>query len=373
MRLVLTGGGTAGHIYPGLTLWQYIKQVEPDSSVLYIGSERGLERDLVTRANLPFSVIEAAALKRQLSLSAVRTAVVTYRGYQQSKRLLREFKPDVVVGTGGYVTLPVVYAASRLGIPSVIWEANARPGLTNQLCSRRAGAVAISFEGTERYFPRARRVVLTGNPRASEVQSITKAMTTEAQQRYRIDPTKKLILLFAGSRGAETVNDVMLSLIPRFASQPKWQLIHVTGEKHYETFVARVGNVPENVQILPFVYDMPALMPLADVVITRAGGATLAEICAFGIASILIPSPYVTANHQEENAKRLVEAGAARMLRESDLTADNLWRELSSVLESGKGATLRDKARAVAKPHSVETLYTLVKDVTADHGTDCSA
>ncbi|MBX5435587.1 MAG: undecaprenyldiphospho-muramoylpentapeptide beta-N-acetylglucosaminyltransferase [Alicyclobacillaceae bacterium] len=360
MRILLTGGGTGGHIYPALTLWAHVQRLHPDAQVLYIGGERGLERTLVERSGLPMEQIPAAGLKRQLSWSALRTAVTTYRGYRRALGLLRRFDPDVVVGTGGYVTLPVVFAAHRLGIPAVVWEANARPGLTNRLCARWVAAVAVSFPGSEPYFAAAKRVVVTGNPRASEAARVTREEVAEALARHRIDPAKKLILCFAGSRGAETVNEVVVELIPRFRTRPKWQFLYVTGEAHHERIASRLSTRPDNVRVVPFLYDMPQVMSAADVVITRAGGATLAEICALGVAAVLIPSPFVTDNHQEENARRLAERGAARMIRESDLTPQRLWDELSDLLDGGSAAPMRHAARALATPDAVDRLYEVV-------------
>ena len=362
MRLILTGGGTGGHIYPGLTLWNYIVQQEVQSELLYIGTKRGLEADIVPRSGLPFQTIRAAGLKRQVSLQAFRTFVETYQGYREAKRLLREWRPDVVVGTGGYVTLPVVYAAAALKIPSVIWEANARPGLTNQLCAKKADAVAISFADSERWFSGAKKIKLTGNPRASEVLHVDTSRIEAAREQFQIDGTRRLIVFFVGSRGAETVNEVLLKMIPRMTTRPDWHLLYVTGEAHFKQIEERISGV-ENVQLVPFIYDMPAVMKLADVAITRAGGASLAEICALGVPSLLIPSPYVTANHQEENASRLVSQGAARMLKERDLTPDVLWKELTILLDSSAGAMVRDHALQAATPNAVEDLYQLVRQV----------
>ncbi|WP_026961665.1 undecaprenyldiphospho-muramoylpentapeptide beta-N-acetylglucosaminyltransferase [Alicyclobacillus herbarius] len=367
MRIVITGGGTGGHILPGLALWRYIEKRHPGAKLLYLGSERGLEKGIVTRAGLPFATVEAAGLKRQLNPKALpetlRTFFITYRGYRQALRRLRTFDPDVVVGTGGYVTLPVVFAAHRLGIPSVIWEANARPGLTNLLCARKADAVAISFADSRKWFTKARKVVFTGNPRASEVVKVSSDDLRHARDKYGVDAKRKLIVVYAGSRGAETVNRVMVDWIPSFHARPDWQLFYVTGEAHYDSVMASIPNLPSNVRLFPFIDDMPSLLPQADVVVTRAGGATLAEICALGLASILIPSPYVTANHQEENAMRLVERGAAVMVRESELSAGRLGEEVAKILEQGAGLTLRENARRLATPRAVEDLYGLVMDV----------
>lgn len=360
MRIVLTGGGTGGHIYPALTLWRHLSQKHPDAEVLYIGTSKGLEQGIVGHEGIRFEVIRAAGLKREVSLKAIRTVLETYAGFRRAKRILKEFRPDVVVGTGGYVTLPVVYAASKLRIPSVIWEANARPGLTNQLCAKKAEAVAVSFPGTERWFKGAKRVALTGNPRASEVQHITPELQTQARQTYGIDAAKKLILCFAGSRGAETINRVLVELLPRLEERPDWQMLYVTGEAHYHEIDRMASPVPSNVRILPFIHDMPAVLPQAAVAVTRAGGATLAEICSLGVPSILIPSPYVTANHQEENAKPLVEHKAAKMIRESDLSAGTLWDALAKVLDSDEHVQMRENALQLATPQAVADLYDLV-------------
>jgi len=367
MKVVFTGGGTGGHIYPALSLWQHMKTVHPDASALYIGTNEGLERGIVSRTELPFCAISAAGLKRQLNLSAAKTAGKTLRGYFQAKRHLRTFKPDVVVGTGGYVTLPVIYAARALGIPSVIWEGNARPGLTNQLCARRATAVAVVFPDSRKWFRKdAAHVRVTGNPRASEVLQVKQADIDAMTRAHNVQPTQKLILVYAGSRGAETVNRVMAKMAERFSTRPTWRLMVVTGEKHFATAQIAFGQCPANVELVPFFYDMPAVLPRADVVITRAGSSTLAEICALGLASILIPSPYVTANHQEQNAQQLASVGATRMLREADLTPDVLWNELVKLLDGGEAEQVRNAARSLATPNAVESLYDLVMATVSD-------
>lgn len=360
MRILVTGGGTGGHVYPALTVWNYILRQHPDAEVLYVGSENGLEKDIVPRTGIPFATIPAAGLRRELSLRAAKTAWLTLSGYRLAKRLVRRFRPDVVLGTGGYVTLPVVYAAARLKVPVVVWEANARPGLTNQLCARKASTVAVCFPGGERFFPKGTRLVLTGNPRGSEVLEVPAASINDAKKTYGIRDGRKLIVGYMGSRGAETVNHVVQEVIPRFADKPDWQLLYVTGSAHYETFCAELQGLPHNVQVVPFLHDMPSILPSAAAVLTRAGGATLSEICALGLASVLVPSPYVTANHQEENARRLFERGACEMVLEKELTADKLWSTLEQVLETNHGETLRKNARTMATDHAVRDLYDLL-------------
>ncbi|GGI97191.1 UDP-N-acetylglucosamine--N-acetylmuramyl-(pentapeptide) pyrophosphoryl-undecaprenol N-acetylglucosamine transferase 1 [Alicyclobacillus cellulosilyticus] len=363
MRLVLTGGGTGGHIFPALALWRYLHQHHPDAEVLYVGGEQGLERDIVPREGLPFVTVPAAPLRRQMSPSVLRTVAVTYRGYREARRLLQSFHPDVVLGTGGYVTLPVVWAAQRLGIPTVIWEGNAAPGLSNRLCARRADAVALAFPGAEAAFRGAGRVIVTGNPRASEVMAASPERLAQARAMYRIDPDKRLVVCYTGSRGSETVNGVIAQVVPRFAEVPRWQLLFVTGEAHFARVMERLGAVPDNVTVVPFIHDMPAVLPQASAVVTRAGSSTLAEICALGVPSVLIPSPYVTANHQEHNARRLAEQGAAWMIREAELTPSALWQALATVLHPERAARMREAARRLGTPDAVARLYEVVLSV----------
>jgi UDP-N-acetylglucosamine--N-acetylmuramyl-(pentapeptide) pyrophosphoryl-undecaprenol N-acetylglucosamine transferase len=361
MKVVFTGGGTGGHIYPALSLWRYMKERESELEAHYIGTREGLESTIVGPLDLPFATVEAAGLRRQISIAAVRTLLKTTRGFFQARRLLRSWKPDIVVGTGGFVTLPVVFAARSLGIPSVVWEGNARPGLTNQLCARRCDAVAICFEESRRYFPGARNVVLTGNPRASEVVSVDVRQKREALDTYRILRDQKVILIFTGSRGSESVNEVVVRVLPKFAEHPEWRCLFVTGEKHYESFVSKLGNLPRNVSVYPFIHDMPSLLPNVDLLISRAGSSTLAEICTVGIGSILIPSPYVTANHQEANAAGLVREGAAKMIREADLTEESLWQSIVEALDDKRLADMKQRAKQFGTPDAVVRLYDLVK------------
>ncbi|MBF8377566.1 undecaprenyldiphospho-muramoylpentapeptide beta-N-acetylglucosaminyltransferase [Alicyclobacillus mali] len=362
MKVLLTGGGTGGHIFPALSLWRHLKARVGDAAVLYVGTEQGLESRLVPEAGVPFVSVHAAGLRRELSLNAVRTLATTYRGYREALRVVRDFRPDVAVGTGGFVALPVIYAATKLGVPSVIWEGNARPGLTNQLLMRRVDAVAVCFPESEASFARAKRVVFTGNPRGSEVVEVSAADKRRALDNYRILRGQRVILIVFGSRGSETANRVVAEMLSRFADRPDWRVLFVTGERHFEDIQNQVGPLPRNVTLHPFIADMPALLPHVDLMVSRAGSSTLAEICALGVASILVPSPYVTANHQEENAMQLARAGAARVLREADLTPDVLWKEICDMLE-GDLADIQARARSFGRPDAVRRFGDLVLEV----------
>ncbi|RSL31346.1 undecaprenyldiphospho-muramoylpentapeptide beta-N-acetylglucosaminyltransferase [Salibacterium salarium] len=361
MKVVVTGGGTGGHIYPALALVKEIKRLEPNSEFLYIGTNRGLESDIVPRADIPFQTIAISGFQRKLTWKNLRTVWRFVRGTAKAKQMMKDFGADIVVGTGGYVAGPVVYAASKLGIPSIIHEQNSVPGLTNKFLSRYVDKVAVSFEESASFFP-SEKVIYTGNPRASEVTNIT---PPSPLKELGLDEYKKTILIVGGSRGARPINEAFLEALPT-VSDKQWQFLYVTGSVHYENVIEEVkkaGN-PENVVIQPFIHNMPAVLSYADLLISRAGATTLAEITALGLPSILIPSPYVTNNHQEKNAKSLSDKGAALLRTEDDWNADTLVYDTDSILfDETKWEAMHKAALTLATPHAAEDIYRLMENL----------
>lgn len=296
MKVAVSGGGTGGHIYPALALIREIQKKDENVEFLYIGTEKGLESKLVPRENIPFKSIHITGFKRRISFENVKTILRFLKGVRDSKKMLKEFKPDVVIGTGGYVCGPVVYAAAKMGIPTIVHEQNSVPGLTNKFLSRYVDKIAICFEEAREFFPE-QKVALTGNPRASEVlgQDGIKGRLS-AGLKLKI-PT---VLIFGGSRGARPINEAVVKSLTELSGKP-YQVLYVTGDVHFEDVqkeVELVGN-PENVIIKPFIHNMPEVLSGVDLTVARAGATTLAELTSLGIPSILIPSPYVTDNHQE--------------------------------------------------------------------------
>ncbi|MFD2371069.1 undecaprenyldiphospho-muramoylpentapeptide beta-N-acetylglucosaminyltransferase [Brevibacillus sp. GCM10020057] len=335
MRVVLTGGGTGGHIYPALAVAREVARQDSQAAFLYIGSKHGLEAQLVPRTDIPFQSVEISGLKRKLSFDNVKTVWKFIRAVSDSKRMLREFAPDVVIGTGGYVCGPVVYAAARLGIPTLIHEQNVVPGLTNKFLSRSVSKVAVSFSESLAFFPSA-KTVLTGNPRATEVMH----GNAEAGRAFLgVDKNKKIVLIFGGSRGARAINEAVLSIVGRLSGLADTHFVYVTGDVHYEKISAslrELGNIPGNLSVLPFVHNMPDVLAATHILVGRAGASTLAEVTALGVPSILIPSPYVTNNHQEKNARGLERAGAAVVIVERELTGETLLQTLTGLLSDEK-------------------------------------
>ncbi|GGE66280.1 undecaprenyldiphospho-muramoylpentapeptide beta-N-acetylglucosaminyltransferase [Priestia taiwanensis] len=329
MKVLVSGGGTGGHIYPALALIREIKKHNDQAEFLYIGTEKGLENDIVRKADIPFKSIEITGFKRKLSFENVKTVMRFFKGVSDSKKYIKEFKPDVVIGTGGYVCGPVVYAAAKLGIPTIVHEQNSVPGVTNKFLSRYVDKVAICFEQAATFFP-TEKVVLTGNPRASEVLHHD---GIKGKESVGLHPTKKAVLVVGGSRGARAINEAVLEILGEIGNKD-YELLYVTGEVHYDSVMEEVkksGN-PSNVVIKPFVYNMPEVLAGMDLVVARAGATTLAELTALGKASILIPSPYVTNNHQEKNASSLKENGAALVRKEQELTGASLLQDMDNIL-----------------------------------------
>lgn len=337
MRVVLTGGGTGGHIYPAVAVARQLETEESAPAFLYIGGKRGLESKLVPQEKLPFKSIDITGFRRSLSLDNVKTVIRFLKGVKESKEMLRSFKPDVVVGTGGYVCGPVVYAAARLGIPTLIHEQNAIPGLTNRFLSRYANTVAVSFEGTESAFPAAKNVIYTGNPRATTVS------TANARRGYAtlgIPEDSTVVLVVGGSRGAKAINQAMIEMAPFVGKGKEAHFVYVTGEPYYEETLAALrgtlGALPTGLHVLPYVHNMPEVLACTSLIVNRAGASFIAEITALGIPSVLIPSPNVTNNHQEANARQLEREGAAVVILEKDLTGQALYEAIERVTADAK-------------------------------------
>ncbi|MFC3882671.1 undecaprenyldiphospho-muramoylpentapeptide beta-N-acetylglucosaminyltransferase [Bacillus songklensis] len=333
MRVLVSGGGTGGHIYPALALINEIKKYHRDVEFLYVGTEKGLESTIVKRAGVPFKSVEISGFKRKISFDNVKTIMRFLKAVQMSKQYIREFKPDVVIGTGGYVCGPVVYAAHKSGVPTIIHEQNSVPGLTNKFLSKYVDKVAICFEQAAAYFPEE-KVVLTGNPRASEVLHQDGGKGKES---VGLTQGKKAVLIVGGSRGARPINDAFLQILDKVGSKD-YEILYITGDVHYDKVldeVRKVGN-PSNVIIKPFVHNMPEVLAGVDLIVARAGATTLAEITALGLPSILIPSPYVTNNHQEKNARALSDKGAAVLCLEQQLSGEQLLHNIDNILTDSK-------------------------------------
>ncbi|WP_027366046.1 undecaprenyldiphospho-muramoylpentapeptide beta-N-acetylglucosaminyltransferase [Desulfotruncus alcoholivorax] len=354
MRFVVAGGGTGGHIYPALAIARGLKQRYPNCKIMYIGTGRGLEADIVPKAGYEFHAVRAVGIKRSLTLQNLKVPLEALAGYRESRKLIRGFAPRVVIGTGGYVCGPVLLAASRLKIPTLIHEQNALPGITNRILSRVVDRVAVTFEDSLRYFPGRAKPYLTGLPVRPEILS---ADREKARAKFGVGAGEIMVLCFGGSQGARSINRAVAEAIGPLSDLPGLKLLHVTGSGQHREFLQMLQSVagqsdpPGNINIVPYMYDMPEALAAADLVISRAGAATLAEITARGLPSVLVPFPYATGNHQEYNARALVSRGAAEMVRDAELNGTTLVNKLKQLLDSRqKLAKMAEASLRLGKP-----------------------
>jgi UDP-N-acetylglucosamine--N-acetylmuramyl-(pentapeptide) pyrophosphoryl-undecaprenol N-acetylglucosamine transferase len=367
MRVVLSGGGTGGHIYPAAAIGRQLQREDPGTELLYIGSANGLESRIVPKLGIPFETIEISGFKRKLSLDNVRTVVRFLRAVRRSKALLREFRPDVVVGTGGYVCGPVVYAAARLGIPTLIHEQNVEPGMANVFLSRYADAIAVSFPESESRFRRGRRIIHTGNPCATNVLHADKS---RGYASLGIPAGSRIVLVVGGSRGARALNEAIPDIAAAIGRMDHVWLVAVTGEVHYEQTKERLDRLPADLTrrllVVPYLDNMAEVLAAASLVISRSGASMLAEITALGVPSILVPSPNVTHNHQEANARSLADAGAAVMIVERELTGGRLAEAIARIMgDEGVRQAMSNAAKALAMPDSAARITAEIRTLAA--------
>ncbi|MCM3632239.1 MULTISPECIES: undecaprenyldiphospho-muramoylpentapeptide beta-N-acetylglucosaminyltransferase [Paenibacillus] len=336
MKILLTGGGTGGHIYPALAIGQYLKQQDPATELLYIGTDKGMESKIVPRTGIPFESIEITGFKRKLSYDNVRTVIRFLRGVSRSKQLIKQFKPDVVVGTGGYVCGPVVYAAARLGVPTFIHEQNAIPGLTNKFLTRYVSHVGVSFEDSLAAFAKAKQVSFTGNPCASQV---LEAYPGRGRASLELEPNQRYALIVGGSRGAKALNEAVIAFAEEEELLQKldsFVIVFATGETYYENTLEKLRGTAAfergSIKLMPYINNMAEVLTDASIVVSRSGASSLAEITALGKPSILIPSPNVTNNHQEANARSLESVGAAEIILERELSGKALLERMAALL-----------------------------------------
>ncbi len=338
MRIVFSCGGTGGHINPALAVADAVRRREPNTAILFIGAENGMETKLVPREGFELRVIKAQNLRHSLSPSAfvwnARTMALMRTSLRETRRILREFVPDIVVGTGGFACFPAVYEATKLGIPSLLHESNAIPGVTTKLLAKRVERVMVGFEGVENAYPRPDRVIVTGTPVREAFIYMDKE---KARASLELD-SRPVVASFFGSVGARDINHLFVDFIRNMGED--FQLVHVTGRLGYTWMTQELSrlSIPfgagKPAKLLEYAYDMPSLMAAADLVICRSGASTLSELTVSGKPAILIPSPNVVADHQEKNARKLAETGGVEVLPEGGLNSSRLLKQTKTLLHN---------------------------------------
>lgn len=362
MRIIVTGGGTGGHIYPALAFINHLKTIEPESDVLYVGTERGLESKIVPAAGIDFKTVDVQGFRRSFSFSNFKTLYKFLKSTSDAKKIIKDFEPDVVIGTGGYVAGPVLYAAAKLKIPTLVHEQNSIPGITNKFLSKYVDKVAVAFEAAKPYFPRE-KTVFTGNPRAQEVASLEATDILETE--YELKKDKKTVVIFGGSRGAQTINEAVKAALPKFAEKD-YQLVYASGQIYYDEDYAEFAKYKEsaNIAIRPYISNMLEVLASSDLILCRAGATTIAEITALGLPTIFVPSPNVTADHQTKNAQALVDIGAAKMIRDAELTAEKMLESISEIFsDESLYQAMSEASKKAGVPDASDRLYQLVKEI----------
>ncbi len=337
MRVLITGGGTGGHINPALAIAQKIKNENPSNEILYVGTKNSLESELVPKAGFEFGYVSAKYLRRKISLENIKTLFASAKGVIDSLKIINQFKPDIVVGTGGYVCGPVVLAASLKKIPTMIHEQNVFPGITNKILSKVVDVVAISFAEAEKYFPEdaVKKLVLVGNPVRKDILT---ADRRKSRIKLNLSSDTILIYSFGGSGGQPSLNKAIIDVIKKYNKQKGIRIIHVTGKNHHHDFMNQINedniDIGDNIVILDYMYDAATALSASDIVIGSAGAITIAEITVTGVPSVLIPKTYTAENHQEYNARALEKVGAAKVILEKNLNGSELIKAIEEIIEN---------------------------------------
>lgn len=304
MKVIISAGGTGGHIYPALAIINKIKEMEPDSEFLYIGTTDRMESTIVPKQNIPYTGIEMKGINRKNLFKNIEVITCFFKGIKQAKETIKKFRPDIVLGIGGYITAPVIYAAKKLGYKTFIHEQNDIPGLSNKFLSKYADKIGVSLKDSVQYFDTT-KVVYTGNPRSEEVMKAKPI----AKKTLGLSDMKKLVLIVMGSLGSTTMTNKMKDILTGFEKK-NYEVLFVTGKNYYDLY--QNMEIPSNVKIVPYLDNMLEVLKRVDLIVSRAGASTIAEITALGLPSILVPSPYVTHDHQMKNALALKDAKATR-------------------------------------------------------------
>lgn len=362
MRVIVTGGGTGGHIYPALAIARGLLDRDSTTKILYVGTREGMEARLVPSNGLEFAGVSGQGLPRKVGLEMLKVAGKSLRALWETKEILRRFHPDLVIGTGGYVSGPVVLTAALFGVPTLLHEQNAFPGITNKILARIVRRVMVTFPESIQHFGANKKIVRVGLPVRSEIGQFSKV---EGAKHFGLRPVNKTILVTGGSRGARTLNQAMITVLKKLAMRPEIQVIWATGKETYQETIE--GLKREIVawerpqwRIIDYLEDIPQALACADLCIGRAGAASLAEIAIAGKASILVPYPHAAENHQEHNAQAVAKGGAARIILDADLDGEKLWQMIDELIsDSSLIKSMSDAAQELAQPEALSKIVDL--------------
>lgn len=375
MKFLFTCGGTAGHINPALGVAQRLKELMPDCEILFVGADGHMETSLVPREGFPIKTVTITNISREKSIEGFKHNAETVKNVvvatSQAKKIIKEFQPNVVIGTGGYVCYPVLKAAHSLRIPTVVHESNAVPGLTTKMLAGATDRILVGFEESKQYYRHQDRVVVTGTPVRQEFKNADKK---DARAKLGLDPDKPLVVSVWGSLGAEFMNKTMVGFIQKALGNPFFGLIHSAGQDGYRKMLADMNKAgvkdakEHGMDVREYIYDMPLVMAAADLVVCRSGASTLSELTVLGRPAILVPSPNVVNNHQEKNARVLEKAGAAVLIAESEITDDKLLGSVSLLLSRPDTLeAMGEQMKRIGEADATEKIAGIILDLAVKH------
>ena len=357
MKVIITAGGTGGHIYPALAIINKIKEKEPDSDFIYIGTHNRMEKDIIPKYNIKYIPITIYGLSKKEIIRDIKNIFLIKKAYKKSKEIIKEFKPDIVIGVGGYVTYPVLLAANKLKIKTFIHEQNSIPGKSNKIISNFVSGIGVSFKDSIKYFKNKSKVYYTGNP-CGENAINTKLISKTT---FGVKKDNKVVLFVNGSLGSNSVNRKMIEFL-KSCDNKKYEIIYITGNNLYDDF--KNIKFSKNIHIVPYVDNMSGLLKDVDLVVSRAGASSISEILALNVPAILIPSPYVANNHQYYNALSLERKNACIMIEEKDINKKVLDDNIDKCLDKKFSDKLRQNMKQISIVDSSTKIYNIIKDIT---------
>ena len=369
MKVVIAAAGTAGHINPGLAIANKIKQEEPKSEITFIGTTRGLENDLVPRAGFKLKTIDAYGLSKKLTIENIKKMYKTLKGYGEAKKILKDLKPDIVIGTGGYICGATILAAHNLKIPTMLHESNSFPGKAVKMLAKKTDIILISFEDAKERIPNAKKIVHTGTPVKIKKQEYTNSQIEKIKKELGLNNEKPLVLIFGGSQGAQKINEAIMGIIKNKLNK-EYQIIWATGPKQYDIIKEKLEdaniniNYIENTKIVPYIYNMEEIMNVSDLIVSRSGAMTITEIANLAKPSILVPLPNVSGDHQMYNAKVLANKNAAIIIKNDELNTVDLNTKIKEiVLNKNKKEEMGKNAFKVSTKNVEEKIWQEIKEL----------
>ncbi len=363
MKVIIAAAGTAGHINPGLAIANKIKEEQKNSEIMFIGTTRGLENDLVPRAGYKLKAIDAYGLSKELSIANIKNMLKTFKGYFEAKKIIKEFKPDIVIGTGGYICGATISAAHSLKIPTMLHESNAFPGKAVKMLAKKTDTILISFEDAKSRIKRAKRIVYTGTPVKIKKKEYSIDEKIKIIKEVGLNESRPIVLIFGGSQGAQKINESIIGIIENKLNKD-YQIIWATGPKQYDIIKEKLEdrniniNYVENIKIVPYIYNMEEVMNVADLIVARSGAMTVTEISNLGKPSILVPLPNVSGDHQTYNAKVLENQKAAKIIKNDELNATILNETIKEIiLDKNKKEMMGNNALKVSTTNVESKIY----------------